>query len=141
MGSVPVLGRFPGKGNAIHLSILAWRILWIEEPGRPHSPWGCKKLDMTGQLTQQQVKKKSLFFSTLLNQVKLIFLLHQLRKKHYHRDDLFLKGISKLHLTLCTPSLSKLELIDNLHIKETTTVEKCTVRKDNNCSCTISWFC
>ena len=24
-----------------HSSILAWRILWTEEPSRPH-PWGCK---------------------------------------------------------------------------------------------------
>ena len=27
---------------ATHSSILAWRIPWIEEPGRLHSPWGCK---------------------------------------------------------------------------------------------------
>ena len=137
---IPRSGRFPRRRK--------WQPTPVLLPGESHgwrsivghSPWGCKELDMTGQLTQQQVKKKSLFFSTLLNQVKLIFLLHQLRKKHYHRDDLFLKGISKLHLTLCTSSLSKLELIDNLHIKETTTIEKCIVRKYNNCSCTISWF-
>ena len=33
MGSVPRLGRAPGKGMAIHSSILAWRIPWTEEPG------------------------------------------------------------------------------------------------------------
>ena len=34
---------------ATHSSILAWRILWTEEPGG-RSPWGCKKLDRTKQL-------------------------------------------------------------------------------------------
>ena len=32
---------------ATHSSILAWKIPWIEEPGRLHSLWGCKELDMT----------------------------------------------------------------------------------------------
>ena len=31
---------------ATNSSILAWEILWTEEPGR-HSPWGCKDWDMT----------------------------------------------------------------------------------------------
>ena len=26
LGSIPVLGRFPGEGKATHFSILAWRI-------------------------------------------------------------------------------------------------------------------
>ena len=34
------------EGMAIHSSILAWRIPWIEEPGGL-SPWGCKESDMT----------------------------------------------------------------------------------------------
>ena len=33
-GSIPSPGRCPGGGNATHSSILAWRILWTEEPGR-----------------------------------------------------------------------------------------------------------
>ena len=33
------------KGMATHSSILAWRITWTD------SPWGCKELDMTEQLT------------------------------------------------------------------------------------------
>ena len=33
---------------ATHSSILAWRILWTEEPGRLH-PWRHKELDMTEQ--------------------------------------------------------------------------------------------
>ena len=35
---------------AIHSSILAWRIPWTEESGW-YSLWGCKKSDMTEQLT------------------------------------------------------------------------------------------
>ena len=34
------------KGMATHSSILAWRILWIEEPGRPQS-MGSQRVDMT----------------------------------------------------------------------------------------------
>ena len=30
------------KGMAIHFSILAWKIPWIEELGRLYSPWGCR---------------------------------------------------------------------------------------------------
>ena len=34
VGSIPGSGRSPGvEGMAIHSSILAWRILWTEEPG------------------------------------------------------------------------------------------------------------
>ena len=32
-------------------SILAWRIPCAEEPGRLHSPWDCKDLDMNERLT------------------------------------------------------------------------------------------
>jgi len=40
------------KGMAVHSSILASRIPWTEEPGG-YSPWGCKELDTTEQLTLQ----------------------------------------------------------------------------------------
>ena len=33
VGLIPGLGRSPGEGNGNHSSILAWRILWREEPG------------------------------------------------------------------------------------------------------------
>ena len=33
VGSIPGLGRFPGKGKGSHFSILAWEILWTEESG------------------------------------------------------------------------------------------------------------
>ena len=32
-GSIPGLGRSPGKGMATNSNILAWKILWTEEPG------------------------------------------------------------------------------------------------------------
>ena len=38
------------KGMAIHSSILAWRIPWIEEPDGFNS-WGHKESDRTEQLT------------------------------------------------------------------------------------------
>ena len=37
LGSIPGLGRSPGKGNETHSSTLAWRIPWMEEPGRLQS--------------------------------------------------------------------------------------------------------
>ena len=38
------------KGKATHSSILAWRIPWSI------SPWGCKELDMSEQLSQLDLK-------------------------------------------------------------------------------------
>ena len=32
-GSIPGLGRSPGRGMATHFSILAWIISWTEETG------------------------------------------------------------------------------------------------------------
>ena len=37
MSSIPGSGRFPGGGHVTHSSILAWRIPWTEEPGKPQS--------------------------------------------------------------------------------------------------------
>ena len=34
VGSIPGSGRPPSGGHGSHSSILAWRIPWIEEPGR-----------------------------------------------------------------------------------------------------------
>ena len=39
-------GRSPGGGMATHSGILAWRILWTEEPGGLQ-PMDCKELDTT----------------------------------------------------------------------------------------------
>ena len=37
LGSIPGLGRCPGEGNGNPSSILAWKIPWMEGPGRPQS--------------------------------------------------------------------------------------------------------
>ena len=37
LGLIPGLGRSPGEGNATHSSTLAWKVLWMEEPGRRQS--------------------------------------------------------------------------------------------------------
>ena len=46
LGWIPGSGRSPGGGHGNHSSILAWRILWTEEPGELQ-PWGHKESDMT----------------------------------------------------------------------------------------------
>ena len=43
------------KEMATHCSILAWRILWTEEPGGLQS-WGCKESDTTERLHFHIVK-------------------------------------------------------------------------------------
>ena len=40
------------KGIATRSSIVAWRILWTEEPDGLHSPWGHRESDTTEQLIQ-----------------------------------------------------------------------------------------
>ena len=45
VGSIPRSGRSPGEGNGNPLSILAWKIPWMEEPGRLQSMGGHKELD------------------------------------------------------------------------------------------------
>ena len=42
------------KEMATHSSILAWRILWLEEPAG-YSPWGCKRVryDLAAKQEQQ----------------------------------------------------------------------------------------
>ena len=45
-GSIPGLGRSLEEGMATHFSILAWRIPWMEKPGKLH-PRGCKECDRT----------------------------------------------------------------------------------------------
>ena len=36
-GSIPGLGRSPGEGNGHPLQYIAWKIPWIEGPGRLQS--------------------------------------------------------------------------------------------------------
>ena len=44
VGLIPGSGRSLEEGMVIHSCILAWRILWTEEPGG-YSPWGHKETD------------------------------------------------------------------------------------------------
>ena len=37
LGSIPGSVKFPGEGNATNSSTLAWKIPWMEEPGRLQS--------------------------------------------------------------------------------------------------------
>ena len=51
VGSIPGLGRSPGVGNATCSSILAWKIPWIEEPGRLQS-MGSQRVGHTHWLSE-----------------------------------------------------------------------------------------
>ena len=42
------------KEMETHSSILAWEILWTEEPGRLHSSWGHKRVGHS-LMTKQQI--------------------------------------------------------------------------------------
>ena len=56
LGLIPGLGRTPEERNAVHSSILAWRIPWTEEPGglqymgsqRVRHDWATKKKKFGG---------------------------------------------------------------------------------------------
>ena len=52
------------KGTAVHSSILAWRIPWIEEPG--YGPWGCKELDTANTHTCTFTRSTSEVFDWML---------------------------------------------------------------------------
>ena len=52
LGSIPGLGRSPGEGMAIHLSIVAWRIPWTEESG------GLQSMGLQSQTRLSDLKKK-----------------------------------------------------------------------------------
>ena len=42
-------GRSPEEGMATDSNILAWEILWTQEPGGLYSSWGRKESDKTAQ--------------------------------------------------------------------------------------------
>ena len=52
---------------ATHSSILAWRIPWMEEPGR-YSPWGHKESDTTENFTFSLFLNKEVFFGNYKSQ-------------------------------------------------------------------------
>ena len=55
------------KEMEIYSSILAWRIPWTEEPGKLHSPWGRKELDVIWSDLACMHPGKGLFLSTLVD--------------------------------------------------------------------------
>ena len=46
-GPIPESGKSLEEEMATHSSILAWKILWTEDPDGLYSPWGRKELDTT----------------------------------------------------------------------------------------------
>ena len=62
-----------------HLSILAWRIPWTEEPGRLYSPWGYKESDMTEQLRTQSSTERIIWHAD--HSVSSLILLKFIRRK------------------------------------------------------------
>ena len=50
LGSIPGLGRSPGEGN-VNLAIFLPGKSHAERSLASYSPWGCKELDTTEQLT------------------------------------------------------------------------------------------
>ena len=53
---------------ATHSSTLAWKIPWMEEPGRLQSTRGCKESDMTEQHSIAQTTREvpKLYFKCLI---------------------------------------------------------------------------
>ena len=64
-GSIPGSGRSSGVVNGNSFSIPAWKIPWIQEPGR-YSPWGHKESDTTEQLSTQVIEKVDTYLYTSL---------------------------------------------------------------------------
>ena len=60
---------------ATHSSVLAWKILWTQEPGGLYSPLGCKESDTTQQLNDN--KNRTLSVSAL--------------KVHYPRNSVVMR--------------------------------------------------
>ena len=66
---------------ATHSSVFAWRIPWTEESGELHSPRGCKKSDMTEQLTHSSYVSER-FAICLSNNHLLLDLCKQLEMRN-----------------------------------------------------------
>ena len=73
------------KGKATHSSILAWRIPWI------YSPWGCKELDTTEQLSL------SLFLSLIWVWASKI-----INGRSSHKGDRVSRTVSELWSLSCS---------------------------------------
>ena len=69
---------------ATHYSILAWRIPWTEEPGRPQS-WGPKESDMTEQLKVCLFQSKPAATATYFSIIPT--LIFQLFRTHFRQEN------------------------------------------------------
>ena len=68
---------------ATHSSMLAQRIPWIGNPGRPR-PWGDKELDVTEQLTMMTNDVEHLFmclFAICMSYLMIIKIFHHLKNE------------------------------------------------------------
>ena len=57
LSSNPGSGRCPGEGMATHSGILAWRIPWLEEPGRLLSMGSQSVYDLAAEEHHRLLKK------------------------------------------------------------------------------------
>jgi len=83
IGSIPGWGRSPGGGHGNQLQCSFLENSWTEEVG---SPWGCKKSDLTKQLTHPSV------FHTEVT----------MENDGCHINHTF-SSVAQLCLTLCNP--------------------------------------
>ena len=62
LSSIPGLGRYPGGGNGNPLQYSCLENLHGQRSLADYSPWGCKELDTTEQLsTVQLIPNKTIF--------------------------------------------------------------------------------
>ena len=62
---IPGWGRYPEGEMATHSSIVAWKILWTEEPGQGYSPWGHRDSDMTEHMLAMYLLVTKIFSSSI----------------------------------------------------------------------------
>ena len=79
-GSIPGSGRSTGEGNSNPLGMLAWKILWTEEPGEASSPQGYKRIRYDFLTKQQQARLSSCRRNRMVCKVKSIYYLDLYRK-------------------------------------------------------------
>ena len=99
LGSVPGLEDPMEKGTSVfHSSILAWRILEYSRYGL-YSPWGCKELDMTEQL--------SLHFTTLRTVGRSERPKAEIKTKDRDAESVWIQGqVERAHSLNCFISIS-----------------------------------
>ena len=75
LGSIPGLGRSPGKGNGYPLQYSCWRIPWTEEPGRAVQSMGSQSIrhDWETSTFLRKVLSSTLTYINLL--IKYIYVL------------------------------------------------------------------